>query len=826
MSPEHSIGGESPGDSQPKYRIVRYWKWELASLVLAIALLATMFVLVVQYDRQPTPDWKLPIGLSALLSLLATAFRVSILVPITSVISHSKWDWVGRDQVRFLSDIQDLDDASRGPLGAIRVIPLTAKGNIPALMAAMCSLLILATGPFIQQAMTTVTCDQAVAGLATVPYAHFTGSDEPDNRIEPICATGNCTFPAGDPTEGGGDVSHSTIALCHRCADTSSLLSRDNSPSLPNGARIGYIQDLAINSVVDSNLTWAGDTEAALDMVRLASTALVNVTTLIAGANETYTAGTCVLYTCLRSYRTSVREGQLIETELPSTPASPDLLKPFWYGGMATLAVVKSPCRAADNVIYSANNMSTAPNVTQLSLCETPAAARMPCQVRNISAPEACIYRQHGPFGEAMRSTLATAFAGNCTVYKGMACHGAFSSTSSWLIDLQKAMGNLTESGPMFQRIDDAFRAFAVSVSARYRRSFGGQSLGADALGSLLDGQKPGAAVGQAWQTMSCHSSRLAWLALPAGLAVVIAALLAWVVAGSWARRRVQPVWKESLLPLVLYKDRLLMEEEDTTGSTRVGGGGGRQEALMELAQITTWAGQVPRPSNYMLINETLMEVLVPKTAATSEDILNLPEDVKQRYLHDIPKSFLGFKPRGQAKIETNEPDRFEWFNLGQDSILGTETPTTQPIPPLVRTHLPPDAFTRLQLPTKPSGTVVRLIKAFAAERDEDVRTGMIHHTDFGTVTLLANVVGGLQVLAPGGSKEEPDRLAILARPERDASMRKLVDDDGLVGDAGDRDGEDEDLTAWEWEVKKAMALRRGDAVTESTGGEPRPLPA
>ncbi|KAK8046183.1 hypothetical protein PG996_014247 [Apiospora saccharicola] len=268
------------------------------------------------------------------------------------------------------------------------------------------------------------------------------------------------------------------------------------------------------------------------------------------------------------------------------------------------------------------------------------------------------------------------------------------------------------------------------------------------------------------------------------------------------------------------------------------------------------------------------------------KDILNLPEDAKQRYLYDIPKSFLG--------IETNEPDRFEWFNLGQDSILGTET--TQPIPPMVQDHLPlfasflehgqsiltavnttlatqlslpPDAFTRLQVPTRPSGTVIRIIKAFAAERDEDVRTSMIHHTDFGTITLLANVIGGLQVLSPGkspidqeawgwvrpqpgclivnlgdamvqwtggmlrsnvhrvncapGQQRFVDRysLAILARPERKASMRKLID-----GMGNDGYGEDDDLTAWEWEVKKAMALKRGDAVAKSTGGEPRPLPA
>jgi hypothetical protein len=30
----------------------------------------------------------------------------------------------------------------------------------------------------------------------------------------------------------------------------------------------------------------------------------------------------------------------------------------------------------------------------------------------------------------------------------------------------------------------------------------------------------------------------------------------------------------------------------------------------------------------------------------------------------------------------------------------------------------------------------------------------------------------------------------------------------------------DKNLTAWEWEVEKAMALTRGDAVMESKGGK------
>lgn len=221
---------------------------------------------------------------------------------------------------------------------------------------------------------------------------------------------------------------------------------------------------------------------------------------------------------------------------------------------------------------------------------------------------------------------------------------------------------------------------------------------------------------------------------------------------------------------------------------------------------------------------------------------------------------------------------------MGQDGLLNNAP--LQPLPDLVHTHLPlftsflkhgqhivhsintalatelglaPDAFTSRQSPEKLSGTVVRLIKAYASPEDEDLRTSMIHHTDFGTVTLLANVLGGLQILAPGkatndeqawlyvrptpgclivnlgdamvqwtggllrsnchrinfapGEQRFVDRysLAILVRPERNATMRRLVGDG--------EDGEDSDLTAWEWEVKKAMALKRGEAVMESKGG-------
>lgn len=73
---------------------------------------------------------------------------------------------------------------------------------------------------------------------------------------------------------------------------------------------------------------------------------------------------------------------------------------------------------------------------------------------------------------------------------------------------------------------------------------------------------------------------------------------------------------------------------------------------------------------------------------------------------------------------------------------------------------------------------------------------------------------------APGAQQSE-DRysLALLVRPERNASMKNLV---GGGEDA--ENSEDSQLTAWEWEVKKAMALTRGVSVAQSKGGKPLAL--
>lgn len=159
-----------------------------------------------------------------------------------------------------------------------------------------------------------------------------------------------------------------------------------------------------------------------------------------------------------------------------------------------------------------------------------------------VSAPEECLYRQHGQFGDVMRSSLSTAFAGNCSMYRAGECKGSgFTSTAQWLETLKRHGSPDDSVVPLsFETVDGFFRAFAQAISVQYRMAFGGQSYNETISADLPRGEVHGLA----WSTTVCTSYRLEWLILPALLTVLTAALLAWMVVQSWARRHIQPCGK------------------------------------------------------------------------------------------------------------------------------------------------------------------------------------------------------------------------------------------------------------------------------------------
>jgi isopenicillin N synthase-like dioxygenase len=62
--------------------------------------------------------------------------------------------------------------------------------------------------------------------------------------------------------------------------------------------------------------------------------------------------------------------------------------------------------------------------------------------------------------------------------------------------------------------------------------------------------------------------------------------------------------------------------------------------------------------------------------------------------------------------------------------------------------HLPPHTLTSLHRQTEISGDQIRIVKS-PPQPPSDLKTALGKHTDFGSITILFNRIGGLQILPP-----------------------------------------------------------------------------
>lgn len=114
---------DSSNNGQPVTPILRNSMWEILSLALAAASILALIAILRTHDSKPSPEWSLgPFGvtLNAIVSIVSTVFRASLLMPVAQSISQFGWIWY--TQPRPFRDICYYDSASRGPLGSIRLL--------------------------------------------------------------------------------------------------------------------------------------------------------------------------------------------------------------------------------------------------------------------------------------------------------------------------------------------------------------------------------------------------------------------------------------------------------------------------------------------------------------------------------------------------------------------------------------------------------------------------------------------------------------------------------------------------------------------------------
>ena len=162
-----------------------------------------------------------------------------------------------------------------------------------------------------------------------------------------------------------------------------------------------------------------------------------------------------------------------------------------------------------------------------------------------------------------------------------------------------------------------------------------------------------------------------------------------------------------------------------------------------------------------------------------AKDFFNLPQSTKQQYDFAEQAKYYGYKGVGAEVIDGKGTlDRNEIYNIPKDDILGStkQVPGPELIASkrdLLKTYinqnnevlqvifnsltssmlLPPNSsFAARHRLLQPSGCHVRFIHA-PPQEITNRGTALGEHTDFGSLTILFNRIGGLQVLLPDTSR-------------------------------------------------------------------------
>lgn len=100
---------------------VDWWMGELLAILLSIIALLTIIIILYKYDDHALPRLPYNVPLNFVVSTLATVSKSSLLLAVASALGQFKWLWMSSKQRR-LQDLQIFDEASRGPLGAAKLL--------------------------------------------------------------------------------------------------------------------------------------------------------------------------------------------------------------------------------------------------------------------------------------------------------------------------------------------------------------------------------------------------------------------------------------------------------------------------------------------------------------------------------------------------------------------------------------------------------------------------------------------------------------------------------------------------------------------------------
>ncbi|GMG03699.1 hypothetical protein COH20_003092 [Aspergillus flavus] len=218
------------------------WKWEAAAATLSVIGLGLLIGFLFRINGTPYADWQHTASPNTVLSIIVTISKAALLVPVSGCLSQLKWNRY-RNSVP-LYDMQAIDQASRGPWGALELLWIglpQLRMDALTLAAAFMTVLAVAIDPFAQQILAFPSHTvQGFNETASIQAAHkyvyqqklynnevsgslapsmlssiLSGLAQTNSPLAPQCSSGNCRFPR-----------FTTLGICSHCEDITSKVNQ------------------------------------------------------------------------------------------------------------------------------------------------------------------------------------------------------------------------------------------------------------------------------------------------------------------------------------------------------------------------------------------------------------------------------------------------------------------------------------------------------------------------------------------------------------------------------------------------------------------------
>jgi hypothetical protein len=356
-------------------QVLKDWWAELLCLALAtfnICLICTILFLL---NNQPLASWHLSISLNAVVSALVVATKAALIYTTACCIGQLKWQHFQHSlRRRSLYDLKTFDEASKGPLGALKLVFRIRHISLIAWLGGMIIVAAIFVEVFGQQVLVyksrTVEVPGTVARFASTQQlmaedkwyldyaimselqkllltAIFRGEATPGFE----CETAQCTWPAS-----------ATLGICSQCVDIGNI---SKGSCKGDSKNLDCLFDVPGFGELGGTVQPGGPmpliNTTTMDGVYDATPSFYNFSTLVVAESTNWTAKLtqCELSWCAWTYSNAFSKGTTLDLGPPLQ--YPLQLTGTWEKTNATsnLDDTQSVCTATGNYPTNLNNTFT-----------------------------------------------------------------------------------------------------------------------------------------------------------------------------------------------------------------------------------------------------------------------------------------------------------------------------------------------------------------------------------------------------------------------------------------------------------------------------------